>query len=137
MMDPGSLASSLGAALGVLKPTKARLKCVGTNLPSGVVELECMFNPTEYRIAQSARVSRNNTAAKAVRPFHSRRIQRRRGSAGSRRRRDVRRRKRPEIDNIQCGRAWGAEVSSGTLLALAGFWPYRPHSTTNISLITE
>jgi nucleoid-associated protein YgaU len=65
MMDPGSLASSLGAALGVLKPTKAKLKCVGSNLPSGVVELECMFNPTEYRIAQSAQVSRNNTAAKA------------------------------------------------------------------------
>jgi nucleoid-associated protein YgaU len=63
-MDPMSAASALGSALGILKPTKAKLVCVGSNLPSGQTELECMFNPTEYRIAQSAQVSRNNTAAK-------------------------------------------------------------------------
>jgi LysM repeat protein len=63
-MDPGAMASALGAGLGILKPTKAKLVCVGSNLPSGLTELACMFNPTEYRIAQTSQVSRNTSATK-------------------------------------------------------------------------
>jgi hypothetical protein len=61
----GSAAGAIGGALGLLKPDKAKLVCVGDNLPRGDHEIECMFNPTEYRLSQTLSVTRNRTAAKA------------------------------------------------------------------------
>ena len=60
----GSAASAVGEALGLLKPDKAKIVCVGDNMPSGPTEIECMFNPTEYRLTQTLNVSRNRTPAK-------------------------------------------------------------------------
>jgi nucleoid-associated protein YgaU len=51
------------AALDFLKPDKAKLVCVGDNMPSGETEVECMFNPTEYRLNRTVSVSRNRTPA--------------------------------------------------------------------------
>ena len=48
----GSAASAVGEALGLIKPDKAKIVCVGANKPSGATEIECMFNPTEYRLTQ-------------------------------------------------------------------------------------
>lgn len=59
----GSAASAIGEALGLIKPDKAKLVCVGDNLPSGDTEIECMFNPTEYRLTQTLNVTRNQTPA--------------------------------------------------------------------------
>jgi nucleoid-associated protein YgaU len=58
----GSLAGDLGGALGLTKPAKARLVCVGSNMPSGLTSIECMFNPTEYRLTQTVSVSANRSA---------------------------------------------------------------------------
>ena len=60
----GSAASAVGEALGLLKPDKAKIVCVGDNKPSGTGEIECMFNPTEYRLTQTLNVTRNQTPAK-------------------------------------------------------------------------
>ena len=60
----GSAASAVGEALGLVKPDKAKIVCVGANKPSGATEIECMFNPTEYRLTQTLNVSRNQTPAK-------------------------------------------------------------------------
>jgi len=60
----GSAASAIGEALGLVKPDKAKLVCTGDNLPSGDPEIECMFNPTEYRLTQTLNVTRNQTPAK-------------------------------------------------------------------------
>jgi hypothetical protein len=57
----GSAASAVGEALGLLKPDKAKIVCTGDNLPSGLTEIECMFNPTEYRLTQTLNVTRNQT----------------------------------------------------------------------------
>jgi hypothetical protein len=46
-----------------LKPGKAKLECVGENMPQGDTEIECMFNPTEYRLSQSMMVTRNRSAS--------------------------------------------------------------------------
>ena len=59
----GSAASQIGQALGLVKPDKAKLVCVGDNQPSGDTEIECMFNPTEYRLTQTLNVTRNQTPA--------------------------------------------------------------------------
>jgi nucleoid-associated protein YgaU len=59
----GSAASAVGEALGLLKPDKAKIVCTGDNLPSGPSEIECMFNPTEYRLTQTLNVTRNQTPA--------------------------------------------------------------------------
>lgn len=60
----GSAASAIGEALGIIKPDKAKLIIVGSNKPdSGPYEIECMFNPTEYSLSQSAKVSSNATPA--------------------------------------------------------------------------
>jgi nucleoid-associated protein YgaU len=61
----GSAASAVGEALGLLKPDKAKLVCVPPNLPPSPTEIECMFNPTEYRLTQTLNVTRNASAAKA------------------------------------------------------------------------
>jgi hypothetical protein len=55
----GSAASAVGEALGILKPDRAKLVIVGDNTPNGPTELECMFNPTEYTLKQSVRITRN------------------------------------------------------------------------------
>lgn len=44
-----------------LKPDKAKLECVGDNMPDGDAEIECMFNPTTYRLNQSLNVTRNRS----------------------------------------------------------------------------
>lgn len=59
----GSAASAVGEALGLVKPDKAKLVCVGDNKPAGETEIECMFNPTEYRLSQTLNVTRNQTPA--------------------------------------------------------------------------
>jgi hypothetical protein len=64
MEAAGSAASAVGEALGLLKPDKAKIICVGDNMPSGASEIECMFNPTEYRLTQTLTVTRNQTPAK-------------------------------------------------------------------------
>ncbi len=64
MEAAGSAVSAVGEALGLLKPDKAKVVCVGDNMPSGKTEIECMFNPTEYRLSQTLNVTRNQTPAK-------------------------------------------------------------------------
>jgi hypothetical protein len=60
----GSAASAIGEALGIIKPDKAKLVIVGSNKPDkGPFEIECMFNPTEYSLSQSAKVNNNATPA--------------------------------------------------------------------------
>jgi nucleoid-associated protein YgaU len=61
----GSAASAAGQALGFIKPDKAKLVIVGDNTPEGDQLIECMFNPTEYRLSQSLSVSRNRTPSRA------------------------------------------------------------------------
>jgi nucleoid-associated protein YgaU len=61
MEAAGSAASAVGEALGLIKPEKAKLVVVGDNKPKGKTEIECMFNPTEYRLTQSLSVTRNRS----------------------------------------------------------------------------
>ncbi len=60
----GSAASAVGAALGLTKPDKAKLVCVGSNQPRDAGPIECMFNPTEYRLTQTLNVTRYRTKSK-------------------------------------------------------------------------
>ena len=46
---------------GAVKSEKAKIIVVGANKPSGATEIECMFNPTEYRLSQSLNVTRNRS----------------------------------------------------------------------------
>lgn len=52
----GSAASAVGQALGLVKGTKAKLVCVGSNMPDGPHEIECSFNPTDYTLSQQVSV---------------------------------------------------------------------------------
>ncbi len=52
----GSAASAVGQALGLVKGTKAIIKCVGSNLPELPHEIECSFNPTDYTLTQTVDV---------------------------------------------------------------------------------
>ena len=52
----GSAASAVGQALGLIKADKAKLICVGSNLPDGPQEIECAFNPTDYTLTQTVSV---------------------------------------------------------------------------------
>jgi hypothetical protein len=61
MSAVGSAASAAGEALGFIKPKKAKLVVFGDNKPVGEPEIECMFNPTEYSLSQSLKVTRNQT----------------------------------------------------------------------------
>lgn len=61
MESVGSAASAVGEALGLIKPEKARIVVVGDNKPSGPTSIECMFNPTEYRLAQTLSITRNRS----------------------------------------------------------------------------
>jgi hypothetical protein len=64
------LAADVGGALGglldFLKPGKAKLVIWKDekNKPEGPQELECMFNPTEYRISQGAEAHRTKSPTK-------------------------------------------------------------------------
>lgn len=60
----GSAASAIGEALGLIKPDKAKLVVFGDNKPAGDQSIECMFNPTEYRLDQTLNVSRNKAPSK-------------------------------------------------------------------------
>ena len=60
----GSAVSAVGQALGLVKTTKAKLACMGPNLPAGDHEIECMFNPTEYRLSQTLNVTHNRATAR-------------------------------------------------------------------------
>jgi hypothetical protein len=60
----GGAVATVAGALGLLKPTKAKLVCKGPNLPAGEPFIECMFNPTEYRLTQTLRVTANNSTHK-------------------------------------------------------------------------
>lgn len=51
------------AAKDLVKPAKAKLVVVGGNEPKGTGTLECMFNPTTYKLSQSVEVDRLTTAA--------------------------------------------------------------------------
>ncbi len=64
MDELGSAASQVGQALGLVKPDKAKLMCVGSNLPPKPIFIECMFNPTEYRLTQTLNVTRYKTKSK-------------------------------------------------------------------------
>lgn len=57
----GSAASAAGQALGIIKPEKAKLLVVGPNKPGKPHSIECMFNPTEYKLSQSLEVKRNRS----------------------------------------------------------------------------
>ena len=59
----GSAVSAVGQALGLVKNTKAKLACMGPNFPAGDHEIECMFNPTEYRLSQTLNVTHNRATA--------------------------------------------------------------------------
>jgi hypothetical protein len=52
------------AAKDLIKPAKAKLVIVEGNEPDGEKTLECMFNPTSYRLSQSVPVHRDLSAAK-------------------------------------------------------------------------
>jgi nucleoid-associated protein YgaU len=62
----GSAAGAIGEALGLVKPDKAKLVCVGKYMPDAQpYELAFMFNPTEYSISQAVTVNNNTTASTA------------------------------------------------------------------------
>jgi nucleoid-associated protein YgaU len=48
----------ISKATDLIKPAKATIKPVGDNKPDGPDKLECMFNPTEYRLSQQVEVNR-------------------------------------------------------------------------------
>ena len=58
----GSAASAVGEALGAhqARQGEARHASARTS-PTGETEIECMFNPTEYRLTQTVSVNRNRT----------------------------------------------------------------------------
>lgn len=63
----GSAVGAIGDLIGdLLKPGKAKLVIWKgeTNKPEHADDLECMFNPTEYRISQGATVHRTPTTKK-------------------------------------------------------------------------
>jgi hypothetical protein len=60
----GSAATAVGEALGLIKPEKAKLACVGKNLPDENDPIECMFNPTEYELRQTMTVTRNRAPSR-------------------------------------------------------------------------
>lgn len=54
----------INSAIDLLKPSKATIKPVGPNKPEGPDKLECMFNPTEYRMSQRVQVNRSATSGR-------------------------------------------------------------------------
>lgn len=64
----GSAASAVGQALGLIKADKAKLICVGDNMPEGPHEVECSFNPTDYTLTQT--VALPSVAAPATEGGH-------------------------------------------------------------------
>ena len=59
--SPTAALKSIGEGLGLIKPEKAKLVVDDDNTPDGDTEIECMFNPTEYRLTQTLNVTRNRS----------------------------------------------------------------------------
>lgn len=65
-MDIGSsIESAASGAIGMVKHAKAKLEIRGDNKPEGKQTIECMFNPTEYNLTQTATVNRAKIASQA------------------------------------------------------------------------
>jgi nucleoid-associated protein YgaU len=60
----GSAASAVGEAVGLIKPKKAKLVIVSDKKPKDAADIECMFNPTEYSLTQTAKVTWTNEPSK-------------------------------------------------------------------------
>jgi Contractile injection system tube protein/LysM domain len=60
----GSAASAVGEAIGLIKPKKALLKVVSDIKPKHPDDIVCMFNPTEYSLTQTAKVTFTNAPNK-------------------------------------------------------------------------
>lgn len=60
----GSAASAVGEAIGLIKPKKAVLKVMSDIKPKHAEEIVCMFNPTEYSLTQTAKVTFTNAPNK-------------------------------------------------------------------------
>jgi nucleoid-associated protein YgaU len=60
----GSAASAVGEAIGLIKPKKAKLVVVSKEKPKDADDIECMFNPTEYQLTQTAKVTWTNAPNK-------------------------------------------------------------------------
>jgi nucleoid-associated protein YgaU len=53
----GSAATAFGEAVGLIKPKKAQLVVVSKEKPKDAEPIECMFNPTEYTLNQTTKVT--------------------------------------------------------------------------------
>jgi hypothetical protein len=60
----GGAVSAVAGALGLIKSDKAKLVCVGSNMPDGPHEIECAFNPTDYTLTQTVSVPATTSPAK-------------------------------------------------------------------------
>jgi hypothetical protein len=66
MEAASSAGNAIGEAVGLIKPKKAKLIVVGPPWPDKAPhEIECMFNPTEYSLNQSATIRANPTPVRA------------------------------------------------------------------------
>lgn len=64
-MDIGSsIESAASGAIGMVKHAKAKLVVRGDNMPDDDRAIECMFNPTEYKLTQTATVNRAEIPAR-------------------------------------------------------------------------
>jgi nucleoid-associated protein YgaU len=60
----GSAATAVGEAVGLIKPKKATLTVVSKQKPKDAADIECMFNPTEYGLTQTTKVTWTNAPNK-------------------------------------------------------------------------
>jgi len=60
----GSAATAVGEAVGLIKPKKAKLMVVSKQKPKDSADIECMFNPTEYGLTQTTKVTWTNAPNK-------------------------------------------------------------------------
>ena len=63
MAAAGAVAGAVGAFTDLFKAEKAKLVVVEGNPVGGKTEIECMFNPTDYKLQRSVRVPRDETAS--------------------------------------------------------------------------
>ena len=61
----GGISDAAKGAVGLVKHKKARLLIKGDNKPAHADPIECMFNPTEYKLTQTATVNRAEIPGKA------------------------------------------------------------------------
>lgn len=64
MEAAGAVGGAIGGALDMLKGTKAKLVVYGDNTPAGDQEIECMFNPSAYKLQQSVNIPRQPTPSR-------------------------------------------------------------------------